>query len=425
MFFGLSKYIYAYKDLRNNSIFLNSFYLILSSLISSASGFIFWIVIARFYPVADVGIASAIIGILGFISVVSLLGLDIALVRYLPDRGENIRELIDTSYFVVIFVSIFISMAVILIFKYKFLTSNTILFPIIFVLMATLSSLHSLQNQGIFIGLKKNKYSFYQAISSIIRIGFAPLFIFLGALGIIIAYGISLIFAFFIGLIFVKNIIDYYPSPKINKNILFRISKFSFGNYFARIFETLPTFILPSIIVFLLGADANAYFYIAWQISLLLLIISKSLSLSLLAELVNNSSNLKYLLKRSIRLTFALLIPIIIGIILFGKTILFLFGYEYTENAYMILILLTLGSIPFSINTLYVTVYRVRGRISQIVILYGIIGLVTVGGSMLLLNKFGLNSIAINWILANILALIYILIDFYKGKRVNVPMGDY
>ena len=56
-----------------------------SSLTSAGSGFFFWLIAARFYSTADIGLASAIISAMGLISMLSLLGFDISLVRFLPE----------------------------------------------------------------------------------------------------------------------------------------------------------------------------------------------------------------------------------------------------------------------------------------------------------------------------------------------------
>ena len=75
-------------------LFKNAYFLMFSSLTSAGSGF-FWLIAARFYSTADIGLASAIISAMGLISMLSLLGFDISLVRFLPER-EDKQELINS-----------------------------------------------------------------------------------------------------------------------------------------------------------------------------------------------------------------------------------------------------------------------------------------------------------------------------------------
>ena len=79
----------------SDPLFKNAYFLMFSSLTSAGSGFFFWLIAARFYSTADIGLASAIISAMGLISMLSLLGFDISLVRFLPER-EDKQELINS-----------------------------------------------------------------------------------------------------------------------------------------------------------------------------------------------------------------------------------------------------------------------------------------------------------------------------------------
>ena len=68
----------------SDPLFKNAYFLMFSSLTSAGSGF-FWVIAARFYSTANIGLASAIISAMGLISMLSLLGFDISLVRFLPE----------------------------------------------------------------------------------------------------------------------------------------------------------------------------------------------------------------------------------------------------------------------------------------------------------------------------------------------------
>jgi len=73
------------KQHLSDPLFKTAYFLMFSSLTSAGSGFFFWLIAARFYSTADIGLASAIISAMGLISMLSLLGFDISLVRFLPE----------------------------------------------------------------------------------------------------------------------------------------------------------------------------------------------------------------------------------------------------------------------------------------------------------------------------------------------------
>ena len=72
-----------------NPLYRNSLYLISNSTILALTGFVFWTLAARLYPVDSVGLASAAISAMGVLSLLATLGLDYALLRFLPDSGEQ------------------------------------------------------------------------------------------------------------------------------------------------------------------------------------------------------------------------------------------------------------------------------------------------------------------------------------------------
>jgi len=57
-------------------LYKNSIFLMLSSITGAGTGFVFWVIAARFYSAEDVGLASAVIAAMGLINLfwVSLIG---------------------------------------------------------------------------------------------------------------------------------------------------------------------------------------------------------------------------------------------------------------------------------------------------------------------------------------------------------------
>ena len=94
------------KQLWGVRLYSNAFYLVMTSLITSLLGFVFWIIVARFYPPEDVGLATATIAAVGLLAGFTPLGLDVALVRFLSHSGKGANLLINTVFTLVILTSI-------------------------------------------------------------------------------------------------------------------------------------------------------------------------------------------------------------------------------------------------------------------------------------------------------------------------------
>ena len=199
----LSKNRKELKQHLNDPLFKNAYFLMFSSLTSAGSGFFFWLIAARFYSTSEVGLASAIIAAMGLLGMLSMLGFDISLVRFLPER-EDKTELINSC----LTISFVVSLALALIFiagieiwspALSIIRENKILL-LLFIIFTVTTPLTGLQSQGVFVGFRKTEYSFYKTIVTLARIGIVPFLVAFGALGIYASYGLTPVLAFGLGI---------------------------------------------------------------------------------------------------------------------------------------------------------------------------------------------------------------------------------
>ena len=80
------------KGLYGVSLYRNAVYLMINSGVFAITGFFFWMAAARLYPTEAVGLASAAIVASGLLALLSTLGLDCGLIRFLPWSGEKARD---------------------------------------------------------------------------------------------------------------------------------------------------------------------------------------------------------------------------------------------------------------------------------------------------------------------------------------------
>ncbi len=71
-----------------SSLLVNSYYLMAANVVMAAFGFLFWTAAARLHPPGEVGLAAAVLSVVGLVSMLSGLGLDYAMVRFLPDAAD-------------------------------------------------------------------------------------------------------------------------------------------------------------------------------------------------------------------------------------------------------------------------------------------------------------------------------------------------
>jgi O-antigen/teichoic acid export membrane protein len=382
-------------------------------------GFVYWLVAARFYPTEEVGIGTAVIAAAMLVATLARFGLEVAIVRFLPDQ-ENKSDMINTSITIAGLFSVIISLIFIAGLK---LWSPDLIgvlhkveFVLLFILYTSTFATGTIQS-NLFMAFRAGKYALWRSILTGLRIPVVIILSSFGTIGIFSGFGFASVFTFIISIYFIAKLQPGYRfMPIIRKDMTLNMMGFSFGNYIAETLKALPQYVLPLIIVGVLDPTKTAYFSIAWAISSLLLMVSYMGSFVLLAEVSYSTESQSVLLLRAAKLILIMSIPVILIFLFLGKPILTAFGGEYADNAYVLLQLLSVAAIPYAINSLYVTMDRIRKGIKVTVLIYLIIFVLTLLGSYMLMKPMGINGVGVAWLGANLVVSLSI-ISKYLGQR--------
>ena len=398
----------------NDPLYRNSLYLMASTIVMAGLGFIFWAVAARFYTEAAVGRSAAIISAITLLALMSRLGLNVALVRFLP-KAEKPADMINSCFTL----SGLVSVAVAGIFlvglgiwspALELIRENPV-FSVVFVLIVLVLTLSGVMDFAFVARRKANFALLKNTIFSLLRIPLPiGLILYFRTFGIVASWGVAVAIALVISLfLFVPRVeAGYRPVPKLNREIIKSIRRYAAGNYLAALLGSAPGLILPIMILNLLGSVQNAYFYVAWMIAGLLFAIPISVSQSLFAEGSHFAVPLNVNVRRSYKFIFLLLVPAIILLLLAGKWLLLLFGAGYSANALMLLSVLSISSVFVAINSIYMTILRVTDRIAELLALYGFITIVALVGSYLITPTTGIIGIGYVWIAVQGVVSVYV-----------------
>ena len=264
-----------------------------------------------------------------------------------------------------------------------------------------IAALSSFMGQSIFVAFRRADYTLIQSVASFLRILLLPLLISFGAIGVFLSFGAGFLLAFILGILMLgKLITDYVPKPTISREIN-DVLHYSIGMYAAKIFESLPNLVLPVIVLNILGAKANAYFFNAWSVMFFLTMPSRMTGMSYLAECSHDQHGLKDKAKESLKFVVTLLLLAISGIYLFGDVILGFFGRQYSESSFLLLKMLAIGCIPYALSIIYASAMMVRKRVKEVVAVYGGIAMLTIVLSYFLITVYGITGVAYAWIAAN------------------------
>lgn len=393
------------KNLFRISLYRNAVYLMLNSIILAGTGFFFWMIATRLYPTEVVGLASAAISAVGLLALLSTLGLDFGLIRFLPRSGEKATDMINSSFTIAGLVSITLS----LIFLAGLGIWSPALLPIrehsiFFVAFFVFTGAVTLDGftRRAYIASRRADLALVQGlIFGLLR--FIPLVLLAGVFsvfGVFASWGIGISLALAPGIfLFLPRIQSgYRPLPHISRHAINEIVRFSFANYVANLLWVIPTLVLPLMVINLLGAEANAYFYIGWAIGNMLFMIPTAMSFSLFAEGSHNEEESSSLVKRSLKLTFFLLIPAMAIIFFRANKVLLLFGTAYSENAVRLLQILVISALPVTVNHIYFSIKRVEKKMKGVVAMNVLIAVIALVLSYFLLLQVGVSGAGIGWL---------------------------
>ncbi|MBI5122777.1 oligosaccharide flippase family protein [Candidatus Roizmanbacteria bacterium] len=403
---------------QTDSLFRNSIYMMASMAIMGVLGFVFWIVVARVFSTSSVGLATALISAMALISNFSLLGFNISLVRYLPKSAKR-NEKINAVFFLVTGASIISSLIFIAGLKLfspqlAFLQTNYfyILTFIFFVIGASINTLID----SIFMAYRvAGNILIKNTIISILKLIFPLLFIFLGSYGIFSAVSLATLISIIFSFIILLSKYNFIPSLRLNLNEVKDMAKFSAGNYVASFLSQAPGLLLPILIINGHKAETAAYYYVSSMILGFLMIISQSTTQSLLAEGSHDISAVRQHFIKSLKLVFALLIPAIIIIVLFGNLILRAFGKSYADESFIFLKIISFSAIFLSISSLGNSLLRLRHQIKYLIIMNNISAIIILGLAYVFIPT-GLIGIGWALLLGQIISAVLYIVVLWKKK---------
>lgn len=411
------------------SLYRNVGYLLLNSGTLSVAGFVFWAVAARIYPVEGLGMAAAAISAMGLLALLATLGLDYGLIRFLPESGENGRAMLNTSLTIgaiaaLALTGIFLaglplwSPALVVVRQEPVFLAALVIFVVASVMRTMI--------ERVYIARRKAGLALWQGlIFSLVR--FVPLVIMAAryrSFGIFAAWSVALGVTVIVGLGWLLPRVEhgYRPAPAFDFRVMRGMLRFSFANYAANLFWSVPVLGMPILVLNRLGAEANAYFYIGWTIAYILINVPVILALSLFAEGANRRNEMGRNLSRALRLM-VLLVPAIGVILLFGDRILGFFGEAYSASATRLLWVLAVSALPVGLNQIYFAVKRVRKQMKDVILLSAFVALTTMAISFLLLPEMGIIGAGLGWLASQLLVSVISVSALIRERRQR-PVGE-
>lgn len=398
------------RQIASGSLTRNGYSLIVNVATTSALGFFFWLIAARLYPVDVVGENAELMAVLMTICVIAQLNLGSVLTRFLPILGRKDAARGITGAYAVSTAATIIGAIGALAVTYLLIPSLqratlTVPFALWFVLACVAWNILALQ-EGALAGLRSAIWIPLQnTIGGLAKItlllGFAGAALFT-EFGPFVAWTAPVaVTAIVVNiLIFTRLIASRQADNIATPPTLKTISRYLGGDYVGQVFFS-ATFSLSSVLVVqFVGAAANAAFYVTLTMAYALYLMSKSMTVSLVAEAAADEQQLRTLTVRALKHALALVSLGAATLFVIAPFILGLYGPSYADEGTIQLRLLAVSAIPFVFIAIALGVARVQGRMVFVALVQAALMVLVLGLAVPLMDMVGVAGMALSWLIA-------------------------
>jgi O-antigen/teichoic acid export membrane protein len=390
-------------------LYRNGYALVLGSGLTSALGLVYWVVAARTYSLAAVGVSAALISAMTLLANLAQVNLKSALTRFLPTAGSTTVRYVVRSYAVALGASavasvIFLAGLDVWSPRLRFLSQRPEL-ALWFVASTMAWTIFVLQD-SVLAGIRQAGWvpveNLVYAVTKIaLLVGLAAV---APTLGTFVAWTAPLLALVVpLNLLLFRRLIPRHVRATRGREQTVaarQIAHYIAGDYVAYLILTATIGVLPLIVLGVLGPEANAYYFVTWSIAYALYLIASGMGVSMLAEASLDPSLLRAHCRRTVLETARLTVPAVAVVVVAAPHILGLLGAGYSRESVLLLRLLALSALPWIIFVTYTNVARVQRRMRAVIRAnVALSGLVFAFG-LPLLATLGIEGLGMAWLAA-------------------------
>jgi O-antigen/teichoic acid export membrane protein len=402
-------------------LYLHGYALVMSSAITSGLGLVFWVAATRMYDTDAVGRNSALLYSMMFLVGIAQVQLPNALVRFLPVAGRQQRMFVVAAY-----------------------AAGTALAAggaVVFVLGASVWSpqlvpdLQADHNAWLFVaatgiwalfvmqdsvltglgraGLVPLENLGFSVLKLVLLVAWAAV---LPEAGMFAAWAVAtVVFVLatnvylFLGPLRAVRPIPEHDLGSGEPNPLQAVARFVGGDYLGAVLWLTCTTALPVVVFDIVGPDDSAVYSVVWTICYSLYLVPSAMGQSLVAHTAADPSRLAEAARGVLRHSLLLVVPAVLVLVLAAPLVLRFFGEEYAEDGVWVMRLAALSAVPNVLNSVAVSVARVRRRMTHVVGILGALSVTILGMCLLLLPGHGIGWVGLSWLVGQSVVAVVVL----------------
>ena len=383
-------------------LYRNGHALVLSSVVTSVIGMLFWVLAARRSSPSVVGRNVVAINALTSIGAVAQLNLQSALIRFVQPAGRHTRRLVVRIYLVSAAVAVVLAGAFLVLLPHispqlVFLRDSPGMVTW-FVASAAIWTIMILED-GVLTGLRKTPWvPVENAGFSLLKVGMIVPFVALFPVaGIYLSWTVAALATVVPTNIylFARAISQHQRLAGDSGNVsISELRSYVPYDFLGNLWWQGLILVLPLIVISESGAATSAYFSLAWLIASLLYLVSLSIGDSLVVELSIDASAFEAQCRQVMVHLLKLLVPAVAVLVLAAPWILRIFGPSYVAGTGA-LRLLGLSALPFIVSGTAVSAARGQRRTRQAMIVFAGLFVLVVPLGFGLVSVAGINGMAL------------------------------
>ena len=417
--------------------------LVISSGLTSGIGLLYWVVAARLFDHATVGINSAAVSAMTLLGTAAHLNLGNAMLRFVPMAGSGARALILRCNLVAVLAAVTIGAV--------FAVGADLWAPdllgavglpallLFFVVSTPVWTLFVLQDSIMTAIKRATAVPMKNLVFSVLKILLLGVAAWMGTeSGIAVSWVVGTVLCVVGGALWLARAMPpaHAPAPpgpsrghpaargaaRWRSAVSLRdVAGFVRYDYAGNVCWQIAVFGLPLVVLALAGPEDAATYGIAWQIAFALYLVINGMGQSLVTHLAADPTGLAAAMRSMVVKSLTLVVPAVVVIAPGSYLLLSLFGSEYAATGSLLLALLALSAIPNVITQAAVWAARVQRRGALQIAIPATLAVAVIVGTALLMPSLGVTGAGVAWLGAQTLAAAAILLQRWRSR--SQPTG--
>jgi O-antigen/teichoic acid export membrane protein len=374
---------------------------------SMGLGFLAWLVAARLFSPDEVGLASGAVAAMMFCVQLALVGIGSAVIALYPRHAGEPSRLLNSSLASVTVMGVVVGLAFLLlargVFRELNLVAATPILAVAFVAMTVFGAVNVLLD-NVSVAVRRGDQVLtrnvaFGLVTIAIPLALAGLALVQGAWLILMAWTLAGLTACGIGAVQVhRSLPAFHLHVELRPALVRNLIRVGLPNWALTMTERGPALLMPVLVTELISPTTNAFWYAAWMMAWVVMIIPISVGQTLFAEAAREPERIGAATRHGLLTSLGLGVLAAVAMLLLARIALGLLGGAYAEAGVGALRVLVLTVIPFSLTQAYYAICRARGHLREAIAAGTVFGLAAVGAALTAGISSGLTAMAVAWL---------------------------